>query len=1345
MTKGAPVIRSSSTTGTPRASRPRGRAPDRTPRRWLPLIAAGTTIGLAAASIGGGAAFAAPEDRAESEGLFLSGGSGDLNLDAVAGLAGAYGAFPPASESSAPLDLTLLSTLNLGAGIDLFGGNDILTLGAVGQYQSAEAGSAYAASGLLTADGAIATGTGAPGENTVLSLTPLLGALGVDPLISALSVELGAVSASATATRTAGAVDYVGDYQIASGVVDVEAPLVAALAADLDTTLTALGTTVTALGADGGPIDGLVGGLLDDIDGILEDLLGGLVDLDDPVVTTTLATDLSGVIETAIADPFISGPLTVTLGDGGITIDLDEVYDLNNLAVGTELLDGTTLSNEVAVALDDILTTQLPTRILTALTSVLNATALDISLTSGVDLLGLPVGDLAVTVDGTVGGLLGLTGSTAPTVSLAGTDILGLPVGDLLEPVTDLVVDALLPLVGDLLEPLLGTPVITGTVSALADVVLTALDPLLDVVNQIVSITANVQAEPGDFRDGAGLDAGSFTQRALSVSLLSGTAVLDLASATVRAIPLAAPVGTAIVPDRGPVTGGTDVTITGTNLGDVTAVDFGGVPATTFTVNPDGTITATTPPQAAPGIVPVTLTNVDGTDSTLTFEYFDVTSVDSITPDSGTTLGGDDVTIVGDCLTGTTAVLFGGVAGTDLVVDPSGTSLTVTTPPGAAGAVDVEIVNATECGGIVVDDGFVYVAPGAPTLTSLDPDRGTELGGTVVTITGEDFNGTTSVTFDGVAGTDLDVISDTELEITTPPGEVGLADVVITNAAGASAPLDFEYFDVVEIDSVTPDSGPETGGNEVVIVGDCFADATAVLFGGVPATAFTVNAEGTEITATVPAGTPGVVDVEVVGVGDCGTGLLEDGYEYIAAPVVDDLTPTEGPETGGTVVTITGDGLGGTTDVLFDTAPGTDVTVNADGTELTVTTPPGTPGVVTVTVVHPGGDVDAGDFEYLDVPSITSLTPNVGPEDGGTVVTIEGEGFLGATGVLFGDESGVDVLIVDDTTITVTTPPQAPAVVDVVVTHDNGDSAPGAFEYIAGTEIDAVTPPGGPEEGGTVVVITGACFTDATQVLFGTEPATSFTIDSDTQITAIAPPGVGVVDVTVVGSDLCGTDTVPDGYEYTDEPVIGTIAPVRGPETGGTVVTITGSNFDGVTSVTFDGVAGTTLTVVSDTELRVTTPAGTPGAADVLVTSAEGTGDPGVFTYYAVTDIDGTDPGTGPVTGGTSVIITGQCFTGATQVLFGQVPAQFQVLSDTVIRAMAPPAAATGAVDITVVGAGECGTAVQAGAFTYTPAGTAAGRLPATGGSDAGLGALTAAGLLLLLGGGMAILRRRTA
>lgn len=68
-----------------------------------------------------------------------------------------------------------------------------------------------------------------------------------------------------------------------------------------------------------------------------------------------------------------------------------------------------------------------------------------------------------------------------------------------------------------------------------------------------------------------------------------------------------APSITGVSPDTGTILGGDSVIITGSKFTNTTEVDFGSVPAAEFTVNGDGSITATSPPQAA-GTVDVRVT-----------------------------------------------------------------------------------------------------------------------------------------------------------------------------------------------------------------------------------------------------------------------------------------------------------------------------------------------------------------------------------------------------------------------------------------------------------------------------------------------------------------------------------------------------------------------------------------------------------------------------------------------------------------------------------------------------------------------------------------------------------------
>jgi LPXTG-motif cell wall-anchored protein len=321
----------------------------------------------------------------------------------------------------------------------------------------------------------------------------------------------------------------------------------------------------------------------------------------------------------------------------------------------------------------------------------------------------------------------------------------------------------------------------------------------------------------------------------------------------------------------------------------------------------------------------------------------------------------------------------------------------------------------------------------------------------------------------------------------------------------------------------------------------------------------------------------------------------------------------------------------------------------------------------------------------------------------------------------------------------------------VVVTGPGGGSTPAEFTYVAGTEVTTLDPPAGPEAGGNTVTITGTCFTGATAVRFGDTPATSFTVVSDTEITAVAPAGTGAVGITVVGAESCGTETVPGAYTFTDAPVILTLTPSAGPEPGGTVVTITGVNLNGVTAVTFGGVPGTGLIVRGDTELSVVAPAHAPGAVAVVAARGTTTSAPATFTYQPVATITGVEPSSGYTLGGTSVLITGRCFTGATQVRFGTTPSpSFQILSDTEIRAVAPAVPTPGRVPVTVVGGGTCGTASLPAAFSYvSPTGTSgtsppqSGPLARTGSEPATV--LVLAGMLVAGGAVLVGLRRRLA
>jgi hypothetical protein len=255
---------------------------------------------------------------------------------------------------------------------------------------------------------------------------------------------------------------------------------------------------------------------------------------------------------------------------------------------------------------------------------------------------------------------------------------------------------------------------------------------------------------------------------------------------------------------------------------------------------------------------------------------------------------------------------------------------------------------------------------------------------------------------------------------------------------------------------------------------------------------------------------------------------------------------------------------------------------------------------------------------------------------------------------------------------------------------------------IGGPVITDISPNSGPVAGGTTVIITGTDLTDGT-VTFG-GAAASCTVDSSTQITCTTPPhAAGAVDVVV--TTPVGPYTASDGFTYVADPIpaptITGLAPTSGPVAGGTTVVITGTNLTGGT-VTFGGSAAT-CTVNSATQITCTTPPHAAGAVNVVVTTPGGSAtSTGGFTYVAVPTptITSIVPNSGPVAGGTSVVITGTNLTGGT-VTFGGLSATCTVDSPTQITCTTP-AHAAGAVNVVVTTPG--GSATSTGGFTYVAA-----------------------------------------
>ena len=196
--------------------------------------------------------------------------------------------------------------------------------------------------------------------------------------------------------------------------------------------------------------------------------------------------------------------------------------------------------------------------------------------------------------------------------------------------------------------------------------------------------------------------------------------------------------------------------------------------------------------------------------------------------------------------------------------------------------------------------------------------------------------------------------------------------------------------------------------------------------------------------------------------------------------------------------------------------------------------------------------------------------------------------------------------------------------------YDSGSPCPGlggtgstayaclqwASAFTPRPRVTALSAAVGPATGGTTVSISGDGFTAATAVDFGSTPAT-FTVNSDTSISATAPVSdAGTFDVTVISPGGTSFPSSIDRFTFVAAPTITSLSPDSGPVSGGTVVTINGTNLSPVTSVDFGG-SQVAFTVNSDTSISAYPPGidGGPDTASVTVTSIGGTSAPAQYAY----------------------------------------------------------------------------------------------------------------------------------
>jgi hypothetical protein len=461
-----------------------------------------------------------------------------------------------------------------------------------------------------------------------------------------------------------------------------------------------------------------------------------------------------------------------------------------------------------------------------------------------------------------------------------------------------------------------------------------------------------------------------------------------------------------ISPNSGPVTGGTAVTITGTNFIGVSSVQFGNTPALSFQIDSSTQITVVTPP-CLPGsacyqdstsygasITVVTPAGHGFSPPSADFVYEAVIS--NVSPNSGPMEGGTVVTVtgIGFSLGYNAPFYFGGVHAVNAQCQ-STTQCTMASPAASApGTVDVRYGESPTS----ATDWFTYQGP---MVTNVFPAVGKEIGGDNVIVTGTSFGSGMTIKFGSTQVTSYSCSGDTCF-VSTPPGKGAVhVTVTVNGRTSAQTSADVFTYEPLPYGTISPSSGPGTGGTIITVIGANFSTAPGATvftfdFGfSMTANATNVNCSSTNVCTMVspplnPKGAGVIALVSATVTWPCSlivkggicvggtslTGPIAD-YTYTSYPYPQGtVSPNWGLPAGGTVITVTGSQLTsplGPTKFTFTfagsggSAPATNVNCSSS-TVCTITSPalnPNASGPVANVIASVNGFANSmGTFTY---------------------------------------------------------------------------------------------------------------------------------------------------------------------------------------------------------------------------------------------------------------------------------------------------------------------------------------------------------------------------------------------
>lgn len=395
-------------------------------------------------------------------------------------------------------------------------------------------------------------------------------------------------------------------------------------------------------------------------------------------------------------------------------------------------------------------------------------------------------------------------------------------------------------------------------------------------------------------------------------------------------------------------------------------------------------------------------------------------------------------------------------------------------------------------------------------------------------------------------------------------------------------------------------------------------------------------------------------------------------------------------------------------------------------TQISVVTPPHTPGTVSVTLTSPDGQSTTlpSSYTFKAVPTITAVSPSEGPLAGGQTITITGTAFQSPMTVSVEGNPCTTVTLLSSTSLTCVVPAHTAGYKDVTVTdqYAQANTMLDAYHYKPAPTVSATSPTEGPIAGGQTITLTGTNFQTPMTVTIGGVSCLGVSVTTATSLTCSTPAHTPGAKDIIVTDQYSQSATITAGYNYKAVPQFAAVSPSEGPMAGGQLITITGSNFQSPMTVTVGGSLCTASTVTNPTELTCTTPASaTSGAKDIVITDqyAQSVTQATAYSYKLAPTVSAITPGEGPLAGTQAVTISGANFQTPMVVTIGANSCINVVVVSSSELTCDRPASVAGLVDVTVQDQ-YSQQATLTGAYNYKPLPVITSTIPASGTTSGG-------------------------